>query len=141
MIPFDYVCADDFENPKDIKVVTGFVEEFQEIVNIPDGYQGMDIGPVTRQQFVDALSGCNTVLWNGPLGVFERDEFAQGTLSVMKAVSKNVKTSIIGGGDSASAVRKFDLMSKFTHVSTGGGASLVFLEGRTLPGIAVLDDE
>ncbi|MEZ4812287.1 MAG: phosphoglycerate kinase [Caldisericia bacterium] len=141
LIPFDYVCANEFENPSDIRVVEGYVKDLVEIVDIPDGYQGMDIGPITRKRFSDALSACETVLWNGPLGVFERDEFAVGTKTVMDAVSKNVKVSIIGGGDSASAASKFGLKSEFTHVSTGGGASLAFLEGKTLPGIAVLDDE
>lgn len=140
LIPYDYICADEYEHPTDVRIVTGYTKELREIVDIPDGYQGMDIGPITRQRFISALSGCETVLWNGPLGVFERDEFAEGTSTVMKMVSQNVKTSIIGGGDSASAVRKFNLMDALTHVSTGGGASLVFLEGKTLPGIAVLDD-
>jgi phosphoglycerate kinase len=141
LIPFDYVCANDFNNPTDVRVVEGYTKEFKEIVDIPDGYQGMDIGPITRKRFINALSACKTVLWNGPLGVFEREEFSEGTSAVMKAISKNVKISIIGGGDSASAASKFKLKSDFTHVSTGGGASLAFLEGKRLPGIAVLDDE
>ncbi len=140
IIPFDYVCANEYENPTDIRVVTGYTKELTEIVDIPDGFQGMDIGPITRERFISALSCCQTVLWNGPLGVFEREGFSEGTSSVMKSISQNVKTSIIGGGDSASAVRKFNLTDSFSHVSTGGGASLAFLEGRTLPGIAVLDD-
>ncbi|HOO97107.1 MAG TPA: phosphoglycerate kinase [Caldisericia bacterium] len=140
-IPFDYICANDFENPTDVREVTGYIKDFEEIVDIPDGFQGMDIGTQTRKRFIESLSQCKTVLWNGPLGVFERDEFSEGTRSVMKAVSETVPVTIIGGGDSASAAAKFGLSKAFTHISTGGGASLAFLEGKKLPGIAVLDNE
>ncbi len=107
--------------------------------SIPDGWESLDIGPKTRAQYKDILSKAKTVVWNGPLGVFERDAYAQGTKEIAEYLAslKNV-TVIIGGGDSAAAVAKFGLEDKMTHMSTGGGASLEFLEGKELPGIAAL---
>ncbi len=109
---------------------------------IPDGWESLDIGPKTIQHYKDILSGAKTVVWNGPLGVFERDVYAKGTRAIADYLAglKDV-TVIIGGGDSAAAVAKFGLEDKMTHISTGGGASLEFLEGKSLPGIAALNDK
>ena len=109
--------------------------------NIPDGYMGLDIGPKTEQLFADAVKDAGTVVWNGPMGVSEWDKFASGTRSVAKAIADSSAISIIGGGDSAAAVEKLGFADKMTHISTGGGASLEFLEGLELPGIAALNDK
>ena len=102
---------------------------------------GMDIGPKTCELFADAIKGAGTVVWNGPMGVSEWDAFANGTIAVAKAVADSGAISIIGGGDSAAAVEKLGFADKMTHISTGGGASLEFLEGKVLPGIACLNDK
>lgn len=109
--------------------------------NIPEGYMGLDIGPATEKRFADAINGAGTVVWNGPMGVSEWEKFASGTRSVAQAVADSGAISIIGGGDSAAAIEKLGFADKVTHISTGGGASLEFLEGRTLPGIACLMDK
>ena len=109
--------------------------------NIPDGYMGLDIGPRTEQIFADAIKDAGTVVWNGPMGVSEWDKFASGTRTVAQAVAASGAISIIGGGDSAAAIEKLGFADKVTHISTGGGASLEFLEGKTLPGIACLEDK
>ena len=109
--------------------------------SIPDGWMGLDIGPKTRELFEKTLIGAGTVIWNGPMGVSEWKNFAAGTETVAKAVAESGAISIIGGGDSAAAVEKLGFADKMTHVSTGGGASLEFLEGKTLPGIACLLDK
>lgn len=109
--------------------------------SIPEGWMGMDIGPETEKLFSEAVKNAGTVIWNGPMGVFEFDQFANGTLEVAKAIAASGAISIIGGGDSASAVVKLGFGDKMTHISTGGGASLEFLEGKTLPGIAALNDK
>ena len=109
--------------------------------NIPDGYMGLDIGPKTQEIFADAIKGAGTVVWNGPMGVSEWENFASGTIAVAKAVADSGAISIIGGGDSAAAVEKLGFADKMTHISTGGGASLEFLEGLELPGIACLQDK
>jgi len=129
----DYVIVKDFKNPKERKVVEG---------DIPDGWSGVDIGPKTREEFKKLLSKAKTIIWNGPVGVFEIDEYAEGTKDLAKFISslKGV-TSIVGGGDTAAAVAKFHCEEGITHISTGGGASLEFLEGKVLPGIAALNDE
>ena len=128
----DFVVVTRFESAADMKVVQ----------EIPEGWMGVDVGPHTRRHFKEILSKAKTIVWNGPLGVFENDAFAQGTKEIAEYIAglKDV-TTIIGGGDSAAAVAKFHLEDKMTHISTGGGASLEFLEGRELPGIAALQDQ
>ena len=108
---------------------------------IPDGWMGMDIGPTTQELFTKSLVGAGTVVWNGPMGVFEWENFAGGTIAVAKAVADSGAISIIGGGDSAAAVENLGFGEKMTHISTGGGASLEFLEGKVLPGIDCLNDK
>lgn len=133
LLPVDTVCANDFDNPTDIITV--------ENGKIPEGYQGMDIGPKTIELFTNAVKTAKTVVWNGPMGVFEKPEFAKGTLAVANAMAQSDAITIIGGGDSAAAVTQMGLASKMSHISTGGGASLEFLEGKTLPGVACLLDK
>ena len=109
--------------------------------SIPEGWMGLDIGPKTEALFANALQGAKTIVWNGPMGVSEWENFSSGTLAVAKAVADSGAISIIGGGDSAAAIEKLGLADKMTHISTGGGASLKFLEGKELPGIACLEDK
>jgi len=128
--PIDHVAADSFDNPKGIIITEG--EE------IPAGYMGLDIGPETIVRYKGLLQEAKTVLWNGPMGVFEDERFAVGTLSVAETLAESDATSIIGGGDSAAAVRQAGLADKITHISTGGGASLAYMSGEKLPGIEIL---
>ena len=109
--------------------------------SIPDGWMGLDIGPVTQELFEKTIEGAGTVVWNGPMGVSEWDHLAHGTIGVARAVANSGAIYIIGGGDSAAAVEKLGFADKMTHISTGGGASLEFLEGLELPGIACLQDK
>lgn len=131
--------------PVDNKVAKEFSNEAEYIEvssnEIPDGYMGMDIGTKTIENFKEVLKDAKTVVWNGPLGVFEFDKFAQGTNEVAKILGNLDAITIIGGGDSAAAIEKMGLADKMTHISTGGGASLEFLEGKTLPGIACLENK
>ena len=130
-LPVDTVIANDFDNPTDIKTVKAG--------EIPDGYMGLDIGPATVAEFQKELAGAKTVFWNGPMGVFEMDAFAEGTKQVALAVGANKEAdTIIGGGDSVAAVNKFKLADQMTFISTGGGASMELVEGKTLPGVAAL---
>jgi len=132
--------------PTDIVVADAFAADAQHKVvpadGIESGWRGLDIGPASQRAFASSVAAAKTVVWNGPMGVFEMAPFAAGTLAVAKAMTENVSAmTVVGGGDSAAAVRTLGLdESKFTHISTGGGASLEFLEGKTLPGIAVLED-
>ncbi len=135
LLPIDTVIANDFDNPTEIKIV--------EAGKIPEGWQGLDIGPKTIELFSDAVKSAKTVVWNGPMGVFEKPEFAKGTLAIATAMAESDATTIIGGGggDSAAAVTQMGLAPKMSHISTGGGASLEFLEGKVLPGVACLKDK
>ncbi|MBE5935269.1 MAG: phosphoglycerate kinase [Lachnospiraceae bacterium] len=134
LIPVDTVIADDFSNDAN----TDIVEQGQ----IPDNWEGLDIGPKTRELFAEAINGAKTVVWNGPMGAFEMPKFAEGTVAVAKAMADlEDATTIIGGGDSASAVNNLGFGDKMTHISTGGGASLEFLEGKELPGVAAANDK
>ena len=134
LIPLDNVCADAFSNDANVKVVA-------EDQAIEAGWQGLDIGPKARQMFCDALKDAKTVVWNGPMGCFEMPKFAEGTMAVAKALADLDATTIIGGGDSAAAVNILGFGDKMTHISTGGGASLEFLEGKELPGVAAANDK
>lgn len=131
--------------PKDSVVAAEFKEDAESIVvdsyNIPKGYQGLDIGPEAIREYTENILRAGTVVWNGPVGVFEFAKFAVGTNSVAKAMAESRAITVIGGGDSASAVAKAGLEDKMTHVSTGGGASLEFMEGKELPGIVALNDK
>ena len=133
-LPIDTVCAKEpSADAETIIVPTN---------DIPDEWEGLDIGPESTKKFVEAIAEYKTIIWNGPVGYFELDKFAEGTNNIAKALAANEEAiTIIGGGDSAAAVEKFDLASKMTHVSTGGGASLEFIEGKILPGIACLLDK
>ena len=133
LIPIDTVCGDDFKNDCNIKIV-GRGE-------IPDDMEGMDIGPKTRELFADAVKDAKTVVWNGPMGCFEMPNFAKGTIAICEALAQVDGTTIIGGGDSASAANNLGFGDKMTHSSTGGGASLEFLEGKELPGVAAANDK
>ena len=133
LLPVDTVCADHFA----ADAAPGVCEAGK----IPDGLMGLDIGPKTVELFSKAVADAGTVVWNGPMGVFEFDAFAVGTKAVAKAIAGSEAISIIGGGDSAAAVEKLGYADKMTHISTGGGASLEYLEGKELPGIACLDDK
>jgi len=133
LLPVDNIVADKF-SAEAAPVVT-------EDQNIPDGYMGLDIGPKTAALYADAIKDAKTVVWNGPMGVFEFENFAKGTIAVAKAMADADAVTVIGGGDSAAAVNILGFGDRMTHISTGGGASLEFLEGKELPGIAALNDK
>lgn len=133
VLPVDNVCAKEFNNDAPSEVVEG---------DIPDGYMALDIGPKSVELFEDTLKDAKTVVWNGPMGVFEMSNFAKGTLEVGKFLDTlSDATTIVGGGDSTAAVQQLGVADKLTHISTGGGASLEYLEGKTLPGIAAVSDK
>ena len=132
ILPVDTVVAEKFDNDAPSKVVEG---------NIPDGWMGLDIGPKTIELFKDALKDAKTVVWNGPMGVFEMPNFAKGTNAIAAMLADLDATTVIGGGDSVAAVNQAGLGDKMSHISTGGGASMEFLEGKELPGIAALTDK
>ena len=133
LLPVDTVIADRFAPDADTAVVKAG--------QIPDGWEGLDIGPETVKLYCTAVADAGTVIWNGPMGVFEFDKFAVGTRAVAEALSKTDAITIVGGGDSAAAVEQLGYADKMTHISTGGGASLEFLEGKELPGVACLLDK
>ncbi len=132
LLPVDTVCGDKFAPDAKSQLVKAG--------EIPDGWEGLDIGPETVKLYCDAVSGAGTVIWNGPMGVFEFPAFAKGTEAMAEALSKTSAITVIGGGDSAAAVEQLGYADKMTHISTGGGASLEFLEGKELPGVACLLD-
>jgi phosphoglycerate kinase len=131
MLPVDVVVADAFAADAESRVVAAD--------RVPDGWRIMDIGPETLRRFGDVLRPARTVVWNGPMGVFEFPAFAEGTFSLARQLAEIDATTIIGGGDSASAIEQSGLADEMTHISTGGGASLEFLSGKVLPGVAALD--
>ena len=133
LLPVDNEAGDSFSNDA-LRITVHSTE-------IPDGFEGLDIGPVTQQMFADEIHKAKTIIWNGPVGVSEFPNFAHGTEAVAKAMAETDAVTIIGGGDSAAAVERLGYADKMTHISTGGGASLEFLEGKELPGVAALDDK
>ena len=133
LLPVDCVCGKEFKNDTEYGV---YPKE-----NIPADMMGLDIGPKTAELYRQAVADAATVVWNGPMGVFEMPNFAKGTRAVAEALADSGAVTVIGGGDSAAAAEQFGLADKMTHISTGGGASLEFLEGKVLPGIAVLEDK
>ena len=133
LLPVDTVIADAFSNDANRKVV--------EANAIPDGWMGLDIGPKTAELYAVAVKEAKTVVWNGPMGAFEMPNFAEGTEKMAKALADTDAVTIIGGGDSAAAVNQLGYGDKMTHISTGGGASLEFLEGKELPGVAAANDK
>ena len=136
LLPVDTVCVKDFPDPIDAAVDTTVYP----ISQMPADMEGCDIGPETMKLFADAVKASKTVVWNGPMGVFENPTLAAGTLAVAKAMAESDATTVIGGGDSAAAVQQMGLGDKMTHISTGGGASLEYLEGKELPGFAVIQN-
>ncbi|EQA3610178.1 phosphoglycerate kinase [Enterococcus hirae] len=133
VLPIDNVCAPEFSNDVETQVIEG---------GIPEGLMALDIGPASVKLFADTLQGAKTVVWNGPMGVFEMSNFAKGTIGVCEAIANlEDATTIIGGGDSAAAAEQLGFADKFTHISTGGGASLELLEGKELPGLAAINDK
>ena len=134
LLPVDNVVADDFSNDANSKVVPSD--------EIPDGWEGVDVGPATVEKYAKELEKAKTVVWNGPMGVFEFENFAKGTIGVCEAIANiDGATTIIGGGDSASAAKNLGFADKFSHISTGGGASLEFMEGKELPGVAIIPEK
>lgn len=133
LLPVDVLVADEFKADANTKVV--------DIDSIPAGWEGVDIGPKTCELYAKTIKESKLVVWNGPMGVFEMDPFAEGTRKVAEACAETSAYTVIGGGDSAAAVEKFNLADKMDHISTGGGASLEFLEGKALPGVVALNDK
>ena len=137
LLPVDTTIAAAFPNPIDAPIEVSNVS----VDEIPSDMEGMDIGPKTAELYADAVKSAKTVVWNGPMGVFENPTLAAGTIAVAKALAETDATTIIGGGDSAAAVNQLGFGDKMSHISTGGGASLEFLEGKELPGVAAANDK
>ncbi len=137
LLPVDSVTVAAFPNPIDAEIET----EVYDVKNMPADREGCDIGPKTAEMYAEAVRSAKTVVWNGPMGVFENPILAAGTIAVAKSLAETDATTIIGGGDSAAAVNQLGFGDKMSHISTGGGASLEFLEGKTLPGVAAADDK
>ena len=133
VLPVDHIACDNFENPKSIITTEGAA--------IKEGYMGIDIGPKSVDLFLSKIRNAGTIVWNGPMGMFEKDEFADGTKKLALGIAESSAISVVGGGDSAAAAKKFGVEKRLSHVSTGGGASLEYLEGKVLPGIAALADK
>lgn len=133
VLPLDMVVAKEFKNETEFRTV--------DVDEMPEDMMGLDIGEKTIETFSEIIKDAKTILWNGPMGVFEMPNFAKGTNAIAKAMSESKGITIVGGGDSAAAVEQAGLDEKMTHVSTGGGASLEFFEGKVLPGIAAIEDK
>ena len=137
LLPIDTTIAASFPDPIDAKIDVSFVDSDK----IPADKMGLDIGPKTAALYADAVKAAKTVVWNGPMGVFENPILAKGTIAVAKALAESDAITIVGGGDSAAACEQLGFADRITHISTGGGASLEFLEGKDLPGISCLLDK
>ena len=137
LLPIDTAVADSFPNPIDAEIAVDYVD----VDKIPDDKEGLDIGPKTAKMFADAVLAAKTVIWNGPMGVFENPVLAKGTIAVAEALAESDAITIVGGGDSAAACEQLGYADRITHISTGGGASLEFLEGKDLPGVSCLLDK
>ena len=137
LLPVDTTIAAGFPDPIDAPIEVSFVDADK----IPADKEGLDIGPKTQELFAEAVKSAKTVVWNGPMGVFENPTLAKGTIAVAKVLAETEATTIIGGGDSAAAVNQLGFADKMSHISTGGGASLEFLEGKELPGVVAADDK
>ena len=137
LLPIDTAIAKDFPNPIDSEIAVEYVD----VDKIPADMQGLDVGPKTAKLFADAVLAAKTVVWNGPMGVFENPTLAKGTIAVAEALANSSAITIVGGGDSAAACEQLGFAPKITHISTGGGASLEFLEGKDLPGVSCLLDK
>ena len=137
LLPVDTTIAKEFPNPIDAEIEVSVVPSNE----IPADMMGLDIGTKTAELYAEAVKSAKTVVWNGPMGVFENPTLAAGTIAVAKALAETDATTIIGGGDSAAAVNQLGFGDKMSHISTGGGASLEFLEGKELPGVAAADDK
>jgi len=132
VLPIDHIICDNIDSPNHIKTTDN--------AHIEDGFLGADIGPKTIELFRAKLHNAKTIVWNGPMGIFEKDDFANGTRKIAEAIAVSSALSVVGGGDSAAAAKKFGFQESFSHISTGGGASLEYLEGKILPGIEALED-
>ena len=137
LLPIDTTVAAGFPSPIDAEIEVSYVDADA----IPADMEGLDIGPKTAELYANAVKSAKTVVWNGPMGVFENPTLAAGTIAVAKALAETEATTIIGGGDSAAAVNQLGFADKMSHISTGGGASLEFLEGKALPGVVAADDK
>lgn len=133
LLPVDHVVSDNINAPERIKTTVD--------AGIYEGFMGVDIGPKTIALYTDKLKKARTIVWNGPMGIFEKDQFAEGTRRMAEAIAESSALSVVGGGDSAAAAQKFGVQDRISHISTGGGASLEYLEGKILPGIAALEDK